>query len=137
MAAKFGLECVIYMGAKDVARQCPNVFWMEKLGAKVISVECGNQTLKDAVNAAFKDWIADLGNTHYILGTACGPHPFPEMVAKFQSIIGEEASKQIKEQANILPSAVYACVGGGSNASGIFSGFIHEPSVELVAVEAG
>jgi tryptophan synthase beta chain len=95
MAAKLGLECVIYMGAKDVARQRPNVFWMEKLGAKVISVTDGNQTLKDSVNAAFKDWTGSFADTHYVLGTACGPHPFPEMVARFQAIIGTEAATQI------------------------------------------
>lgn len=137
MAAKFGLECVIYMGAKDIERQRPNVFWMEKLGAKVISVESGNKTLKDAVNAAFKDWVGNIGNTHYVLWTACGPHPFPEMVAQFQSIIGKEARQQILAQEGRLPTAVYACVGGGSNALWVFQGFMEDGETSLIGVEAG
>jgi tryptophan synthase beta chain len=136
MAAKFGFRCTIYMGEVDVARQSPNVFWMERLGAEVISVKDGTRILKDAINAAFRDWVSNMDDTHYVLGTACGPHPFPEMVSYFQSIIGKEARKQILEQEQKLPARVYACVGGGSNALGIFSGFFDDP-VELVGVEAG
>ncbi|MEM1255052.1 MAG: tryptophan synthase subunit beta [Cyanobacteria bacterium P01_H01_bin.21] len=137
MAAKFGLECTVYMGAEDVERQYPNVFWMRQLGAKVIAVTSGTQTLKDAMNEALRDWSAHMATTHYLIGTACGPHPFPEMVAWFQSIIGQEVRSQILTQAQQLPKAVYACVGGGSNAVGIFSGFIEDTDVELVGVEAG
>lgn len=137
MAAKFGLECEIYMGAVDVKRQRPNVFWMEKLGAKVNVVQEGTRTLKDAINAAFRDWAYSMDTTHYALGTACGPHPFPEMVMWFQSIVGEEARRQILEVEGRLPSRVYACVGGGSNALGIFSGFMADKDVELIGVEAG
>ena len=137
MAAKFGLECTIYMGAEDVERQYPNVFWMRQLGAKVVAVTSGTQTLKDAMNEALRDWSAHMTTTHYLIGTACGPHPFPEMVAWFQSIIGQEARSQILAQTQRLPKAVYACVGGGSNAVGIFSGFLEDTDVELVGVEAG
>ena len=137
MAARFGFECTIYMGAEDVARQRPNVFWMEKLGAKVVLVEDGARTLKDAMNEAFRDWVASMDNTHYVIGTVCGPHPFPEMVAWFQSIIGQEARKQILTQHGKLPARIYACVGGGSNAMGIFQGFMEDAEVELVGVEAG
>ncbi len=137
MAARLGLECVIYMGAVDVARQRPNVFWMEQLGATVVPVEAGNRTLKDAINEAMRDWVGSMDDTHYVLGTACGPHPFPEMVSWFQSIIGREARQQILAQAGRLPSHVYACVGGGSNAMGIFGGFLDDAAVELIGVEAG
>jgi len=137
MAAKFGFDCTIYMGEVDVARQRPNVFWMERLGATVVPVKEGSRTLKDAINEAFRDWVTNMDSTHYVLGTACGPHPFPEMVSWFQSIVGKEARKQIVEIAGKLPNRVYACVGGGSNAMGIFSGFFDDPSVELVGVEAG
>ncbi len=137
MAARLGLECVIYMGAVDVARQRPNVFWMEQLGAMVVPVTAGNQTLKDAINEAMRDWVGSMDDTHYVLGTACGPHPFPEMVSWFQSIIGLEAREQILHQEGRLPSHVYACVGGGSNAMGIFHGFMADPEVELIGVEAG
>ncbi len=137
MAARFGFACTIYMGEEDVARQRPNVFWMEKLGATVVPVKDGSRTLKDAINEAFRDWVASMDTTHYVLGTACGPHPFPEMVAWFQSIIGQEAKRQIMEQRVALPNRVYACVGGGSNAMGIFQGFLDDKSVELVGVEAG
>jgi tryptophan synthase beta chain len=136
MAAKFGFDCTIYMGEVDVERQRPNVFWMERLGAEVIPVKEGTRILKDAINEAFRDWVTNMDHTHYVLGTACGPHPFPEMVSYFQSIIGKEARKQILEQENSLPSRVYACVGGGSNALGIFQAFFDDP-VELVGVEAG
>jgi len=137
MAAKFGFDCTIYMGEVDVERQRPNVFWMEQLGAKVVPVKEGSRTLKDAINEAFRDWVSNMDDTHYVLGTACGPHPFPEMVSYFQSVIGQEARKQILERTGQLPKRVYACVGGGSNAMGIFSGFLDDPGVELVGVEAG
>lgn len=137
MAAKFGFECTIYMGEEDVQRQRPNVFWMEKLGATVVPVTSGSSTLKDAINEAFRDWVANMDNTHYVMGTVCGPHPFPEMVAWFQRIIGLEAREQIIAAHGGLPARVYACVGGGSNAMGIFQGFLDQPEVELVGVEAG
>ena len=136
MAAKFGFRCTIYMGEVDVSRQRPNVFWMERLGAEVVPVKEGTRMLKDAINEAFRDWVTNMDDTHYVLGTACGPHPFPEMVSYFQSIIGKEARRQIMEREGKLPERVYACVGGGSNALGIFSGFFDDP-VELVGVEAG
>ena len=137
MAARFGYDCTIYMGEVDVERQRPNVFWMEQLGAEVVPVRDGTRILKDAINEAFRDWVSNMDNTHYVLGTACGPHPFPEMVSHFQSIIGQEAREQIQDQAGRLPARVYACVGGGSNAMGIFSGFMADSGVELVGVEAG
>ena len=136
MAAKFGFDCTIYMGEIDVERQRPNVFWMERLGAEVVPVKEGTRILKDAINEAFRDWVSNMDTTHYVLGTACGPHPFPEMVTYFQSIMGKEAREQILEREGKLPLRVYACVGGGSNALGIFSGFMDDP-VELVGVEAG
>ncbi|MCP4682284.1 MAG: tryptophan synthase subunit beta [Desulfobacterales bacterium] len=136
MAAKFGYRCTIYMGEIDVLRQRPNVFWMERLGAEVIPVKEGTRILKDAINEAFRDWVSNMDDTHYVLGTACGPHPFPEMVSYLQSIIGKEAREQILKSEGKLPARVYACVGGGSNAMGIFSGFFDDP-VELVGVEAG
>jgi tryptophan synthase beta chain len=136
MAAKYGLECTIYMGEKDVLRQRPNVFWMERLGAKVVPVTDGSKILKDAINEAFRDWVSNMDNTHYVLGTACGPHPYPEMVSWFQSVIGIEARKQMLQQAGKLPARVYACVGGGSNALGIFQGFMDDRVVDLVGVEA-
>ncbi len=137
MAARFGFECTIYMGEEDVARQRPNVFWMEKLGATVVPVRDGARTLKDAINEAFRDWVTSMDETHYVFGTVCGPHPFPEMVAWFQSIIGREARRQILEQHGRLPERVFACVGGGSNAMGIFQGFLDDADVQLVGVEAG
>ncbi|MDD4617124.1 MAG: tryptophan synthase subunit beta [Alphaproteobacteria bacterium] len=137
MAAKFGFECEIYMGETDVKRQRPNVFWMERLGAKVNVVRDGTKCLKDAINAAFRDWSYSMDTTHYVLGTACGPYPFPEMVAWFQSIIGTEAREQILKAAGKLPNYIYACVGGGSNSLGIFSGFFDDKGVELIGVEAG
>ena len=136
MAARMGLECVIYMGAEDVERQFPNVFWMEQLGAKVIPVTDGSCTLKDAINQALRDWVTNFDTTHYVLGTVCGPHPFPEMVAWFQSIIGTEAREQMLNITGRLPDRVYACVGGGSNAIGIFQGFLDD-RVDLVGIEAG
>ena len=136
MAARFGFDCTIYMGEVDVLRQRPNVFWMERLGATVVPVRDGTRILKDAINEAFRDWVSNMDTTHYVLGTACGPHPFPEMVTYFQSIIGKEARRQVMEAEKRLPQRVYACVGGGSNAMGLFSGFLDDP-VELVGVEAG
>jgi len=136
MAAKFGFKCTIYMGEVDIERQRPNVFWMERLGADVVPVKFGTRILKDAINEAFRDWVSNMDDTHYVLGTACGPHPFPEMVSYFQSIIGNEARTQILTQEGRLPDRIYACVGGGSNALGIFSAFLDE-QVELVGVEAG
>jgi tryptophan synthase beta chain len=137
MAARMGFECTVYMGAVDVQRQRPNVFWMEQLGASVVTVTDGTQTLKDAINASLRDWSASMDTTHYVLGTVCGPHPFPHLVTYFQSIIGQEARAQMLEHTGRLPRRVYACVGGGSNASGIFAGFLDDPEVELVGVEAG
>ncbi len=137
MAAKFGFDCTIYMGEVDVLRQRPNVFWMEKMGATVVSVKDGSRTLKDAINEAFRDWVTNVDTTHYVFGTACGPAPFPEMVSWFQSIISKEAIEQIRKQHGKNPARVYACVGGGSNAMGIFGSFLSEEGVELVGVEAG
>ena len=137
MAARLGFDCTIYMGAVDVERQRPNVFWMEQLGAKVIPVSEGTATLKDAINAAMRDWAESMETTHYVLGTTCGPHPFPEMVAWFQSIIGQESRQQMLQKNGKNPDIIYACVGGGSNASGIFLPFLDDLSVQLVGVEAG
>ena len=137
VAAKFGMECIVYMGAVDVARQRPNVFCMEQLGAKVISVEYGNKTLKDAVNAALKDWIENVSNSYYLLGSVVGPHPYPSITKYFQSVVGREVRKQIKKQEGRMPDVVIACVSGGSNAMGIFSGFLKEKHVRLIGVEAG
>ncbi len=136
MAARMGFKCTIYMGEVDVQRQRPNVFWMERLGAEVVPVTDGTRILKDAINEAFRDWVTNMDTTHYVLGTACGPHPFPEMVSYFQSIIGKEAREQILATEGKLPDRVYACVGGGSNAMGIFQGFMDDKT-ELVGVEAG
>ena len=137
MAARMGFDCKIYMGAVDVARQRPNVFWMENLGASVYAVEDGQKTLKDAINECLRDWVTNMADTHYVLGTACGPHPFPEVVSYFQSIIGMEAREQIQKQTGKLPDKVFACVGGGSNAMGLFQGFLEDDEVELVGCEAG
>jgi tryptophan synthase beta chain len=135
--ALLGLECVVYMGAEDMARQALNVFRMRLLGADVHSVEAGSRTLKDAINEAMRDWVARPDDTHYLLGSALGPHPYPLMVREFQSIIGQEARAQCLEIAGRLPSAVIACVGGGSNAIGIFDAFIDDLDVPLIGVEAG
>lgn len=137
MAARLGFDCTIYMGAVDVERQRPNVFWMEQMGATVVPVEDGSATLKDAINEAFRDWANSMQDTHYVLGTACGPHPFPTMVAWLQRVIGEEARAQMLEREGRLPDRVYACVGGGSNATGMFLGFLGDADVELIGVEAG
>lgn len=137
VAAKFGFSCAVYMGEVDIERQRPNVFLMEQLGAKVVSVAFGNKTLKDAVNAALKDWIENVKDTHYLLGSVVGPHPYPTMTADFQSIVGREARKQLQKEEKRLPDYIIACVGGGSNAMGIFGEFIKEKSVNLIGVEAG
>jgi tryptophan synthase beta chain len=133
--ALLGLETHVYMGAVDIARQQPNVFRMKLLGAHVHSVESGSRTLKDAINEAMRDWITNLRTTHYMLGTVAGPHPFPSMVRFFQEVIGREARQQIQERIERLPDAVLACVGGGSNAIGIFHAFRDDASVELIGVE--
>ena len=135
--ARLGIETVIYMGAVDVARQHQNVLRMRLLGATVHVVESGSKTLKDAINEALRDWAANVRNTHYLLGSVLGPHPFPSMVAHFQSVIGKEAKAQIKKAEGRMPNAVIACVGGGSNAIGIFSGFLKDKKVKLIGVEAG
>ncbi|CDQ44277.1 MULTISPECIES: tryptophan synthase subunit beta [Mycolicibacterium] len=134
--ALLGLECVIYMGAVDTARQALNVARMRLLGARVVAVESGSATLKDAINETFRDWVANADNTYYAFGTAAGPHPFPLMVRDFQRIIGLESRVQIQEQAGRLPDAIAACVGGGSNAIGIFHAFIDDPGVRLIGFEA-
>ncbi|MCL1113663.1 MULTISPECIES: tryptophan synthase subunit beta [Shewanella] len=133
--ALLGLKCKVYMGAKDVERQSPNVFRMKLMGAEVIPVTSGSSTLKDACNEAMRDWSASYDKAHYLLGTAAGPHPFPTIVREFQRMIGAETKKQILEKEGRLPDAVIACVGGGSNAIGMFADFIDEPSVELIGVE--
>ena len=134
--ALFGLETRIYMGAEDVERQRLNVFRMELMGAEVVTVESGSRTLKDAINEALRDWSASCSDTHYLLGTAAGPHPFPTMVRQFQRVIGQEARAQIVDAEGRLPDAVVACVGGGSNAIGIFSDFVPDDGVRLIGVEA-
>jgi len=136
-AALLGLECVVYMGVVDIARQEPNVFRMKLLGAEVRPVTSGTQTLKDAINEAIRDWVTNVRDTHYLLGSALGPHPYPTMVREFQSVIGREAREQLLLETGRLPDTVIACVGGGSNAIGIFSGFAKDDQVELIGVEAG
>jgi len=136
-AAKLGLKAEIYMGSVDMERQKLNVFRMELLGANVIPVESGSKTLKDAINEAMRDWVSSFQETHYLLGSALGPHPYPMMVRDFQSVIGKEAKKQIMKLEGKLPTAIVACVGGGSNAIGIFNEFIDDEKVELIGVEAG
>ena len=136
-AALFGLECVVYMGEEDIRRQALNVARMKLLGAEVVPVGTGSKTLKDAINEAMRDWVTNVDSTHYLLGTVAGPHPFPTMVRDFQKIIGEEARAQIMELIGRLPDAVLACVGGGSNAIGIFHAFIADTSVRLIGLEAG
>ncbi|MGN1363284.1 MAG: tryptophan synthase subunit beta [Methanobrevibacter sp.] len=137
IGAKLGLDVNIYMGSKDVERQKMNVFRMELSGAKVIPVDAGSCTLKDSINEAFRDWISNVDTTHYLIGTTMGPHPYPTMVKYFQSVIGKEARKQILEIEGKLPDTVIACVGGGSNAMGIFSGFVNDEDVDLIGVEGG
>ncbi len=137
VAALLGLECVVYMGTVDMARQQPNVLRMRLLGAEVRPVESGSRTLKDAVNEAIRDWVTHVGDTYYLLGSALGPHPYPLMVRDFQAVIGREARQQILAQAGRLPDACVACVGGGSNAIGLFHAFLDDPGVALIGVEAG
>lgn len=137
VCAKFGMECVVYMGAEDVRRQALNVFRMKLLGASVVAVDAGSRTLRDAVNEALRAWVVDLDTTHYIIGSAIGPHPYPTIVRTFQSVIGDETKQQMMEQIGKLPDAVVACVGGGSNAVGMFYPFSKDTSVKLLGVEAG
>ncbi|ACB95613.1 tryptophan synthase subunit beta [Beijerinckia indica] len=134
--ARFGLECVIYMGAVDVERQKPNVFRMNLLGAKVVPVQSGARTLKDAMNEALRDWVTNVTDTFYCIGTAAGPHPYPAMVRDFQCVIGEETRTQMLEREGRLPDSLFACIGGGSNAIGLFHPFLDEPNVEIYGVEA-
>ncbi|CAA9892762.1 tryptophan synthase beta chain [Candidatus Methylobacter favarea] len=136
VAARLGLECVVYMGSVDVARQALNVYRMKLLGAKVVAVQSGSKTLKDALNEALRDWVTNVDNTFYIIGTAAGPHPYPAMVRDFQAIIGREARQQCQEISGRLPDALVACVGGGSNAIGLFYPFIDDKSVKMFGVEA-
>ncbi|MSR30439.1 MAG: tryptophan synthase subunit beta [Gemmataceae bacterium] len=135
--ALFGLPCRVYMGEEDVRRQKLNVFKMRAMGAEVASVTSGSKTLRDAINEALRDWMATVGETHYILGSVVGPHPFPWMVREFQAVIGEESRQQCLEKTGKLPNAVVACVGGGSNSAGMFFPFINDPGVQLIGVEAG
>jgi tryptophan synthase beta chain len=137
VAALLGLECVVYMGTVDIARQQPNVFRMKLLGAEVRPVASGSQTLKDAINEAIRDWVTNVRDTHYLLGSALGPHPYPTLVRDFQSIIGVEARAQMLKEVGRLPDVCIACVGGGSNAIGLFHAFREDDSVELIGVEAG
>jgi tryptophan synthase beta chain len=136
VCARFGLPCVIYMGATDVARQAPNVFRMKLLGAEVIPVQSGAKTLKDAMNEALRDWVANVHDTFYIIGTAAGPHPYPELVRDFQSVIGKEARAQMLERTGRLPDLLVAAIGGGSNAIGLFHPFLDDPEVKMLGVEA-
>ena len=137
IAARFGLEAVIYMGEKDMERQAPNVKRMQLCGAEVVPVTAGARTLKDAINEALRDWTTSLATTHYLLGTAAGPHPFPRLVRDFQAVIGREAKRQWRRECGGLPDAVVACVGGGSNAIGVFHAFVREKAVRLIGVEPG
>jgi tryptophan synthase beta chain len=137
VAARYGMECVVYMGSEDIRRQVQNVYRMKLLGATVVAVESGSRTLKDALNEAMRDWVTNVGNTFYIIGTVAGPHPYPMMVRDFQSVIGRECIEQMRELCGRQPDAVIACVGGGSNAMGIFYPYIQHEGVELIGVEAG
>ena len=136
LCARFGLQCVVYMGAVDVARQAPNVFRMKMLGAEVVPVESGSRTLKDALNEALRDWVSNVHDTFYCIGTVAGPHPYPEMVRDFQSVIGEETRAQMLEAEGRLPDSLFACVGGGSNAIGLFHPFLDDTDVAIYGVEA-
>ena len=136
IAARLGLECVVYMGSEDVKRQSPNVYRMKLLGATVVPVESGSKTLKDALNEALRDWVTNVSNTFYIIGTVAGPHPYPMMVRDFNSVVGRECKKQMPEIAKKQPNAIVACVGGGSNAMGIFHPYIDDEKVRLIGVEA-
>jgi len=137
VAARLGMDCVVYMGAEDIQRQAPNVYRMKLLGATVIPVESGSKTLKDALNEALRDWVANVDNTFYIIGTVAGPHPYPMMVRDFNAVIGREIKEQMLEQQGRLPDALVACVGGGSNAIGMFHSFLNDTEVALYGVEAG
>ncbi len=137
VCARFGLPCVIYMGATDIERQKPNIFRMKLLGAEVIPVTSGSATLKDAMNEALRDWVANVHDTFYIIGTAAGPHPYPELVRDFQSVIGKEARAQMLDRINRLPDLLIACIGGGSNALGLFHPFLDDTEVKMLGVEAG
>lgn len=137
VAARLGLECIVYMGSEDIKRQSTNVFRMKLLGATVVPVESGSRTLKDALNEAMRDWVTNIDDTFYIIGTVAGPHPYPVMVRDFQTVIGREARQQCLEQAGRLPDALIACVGGGSNAIGLFNPFIDDKDVAIYGVEAG
>ena len=137
VAARLGLECHVYMGAADIVRQAPNVYRMKLLGANVVSVESGSRTLKDAMNEAMRDWASNVDNTYYIIGTVAGPHPYPQLVRDFQCVIGREAKEQSLEQIGRLPDALVACVGGGSNAIGLFHPFLNDDEVAMYGVEAG
>lgn len=136
IAARLGMECIVYMGAEDVKRQAMNVYRMRLLGATVVPVESGSKTLKDAMNEAMRDWVTNVDSTYYVIGTVAGPHPYPQLVRDFQSIIGREARRQIQEQAGRLPDALVACVGGGSNAMGLFYPFLNDENVQMYGVEA-
>lgn len=137
VAARLGLECVIYMGANDIQRQSTNVFRMKLLGATVVPVTCGSRTLKDALNEAMRDWVTNVDNTFYIIGTVAGPHPYPMIVRELQTVIGREARRQSMEQTGKLPDALVACVGGGSNAIGLFHPFLEDKNIVMYGVEAG
>ena len=137
VAARMGLECVVYMGTEDMERQRLNVSRMRMLGTQVVGVDSGSRTLKDAINEAMRDWVTNVRNTHYLLGSVLGPHPYPQMVRDFHSVIGREAREQILASEKRLPDAVYACVGGGSNSIGLFSAFLPDASVKMIGVEAG
>ena len=137
VAALLGLDCTVYMGDEDMARQAPNVFRMRLLGTKVVGVSSGSKTLKDAINEAMRDWVTNVENTHYLLGSVLGPHPYPVMVREFHRVIGQETREQILKQAGRLPDVLFACVGGGSNSIGLFYDFIPDRDVKMVGVEAG
>ena len=137
VAARFGLRCTVYMGSEDMQRQALNVYRMRLMGAEVVAVDAGSRTLKDAINEALRDWVTNVRNTHYILGSVLGPHPYPLMVRHFQSVIGREAREQVLEQEGRLPDLLVACIGGGSNAIGLFHPFLSDESVRMVGVEAG
>jgi len=137
VAALLGLECVVYMGEEDMARQAPNVYRMRLLGARVVGVSSGSKTLKDAINEAMRDWVTNVQNTHYLLGSVLGPHPYPVMVRDFQRVIGQEARQQVFQDVGRLPDYLFACVGGGSNSIGLFFDFLPDTSVKMVGVEAG
>ena len=136
VCAQMGLECIVYMGEEDIKRQAPNVYRMRELGSEIISVTSGTATFNDAINEAIRDWVTNVQNTHYLIGSAVGPHPYPKIVREFQSVIGKESRQQMLDKIGCLPDYVVACVGGGSNAIGIFSGFLNDKNVNLIGVEA-